>query len=589
MRDPPLVVVLPAPCAGVRYSERVAVGEAGRLEATSIPPGFSFDPVTATVSGSPGAMGGGVMELALISSAGVRRAVTVDLTLRRDCWFAYLGGTAAGSVALHFRDAFLRNDVVLPASGATVRDFQFSPDGAWLVFRAGPPDRLELYSYSTTLPLASDAERIEFACSAGPAGSCSVLDYAWSEDSRHLAVALSGPTPQQDYLAGVDVSGDVLRPWPLLGEAVWVTSNVPLDFRGQLVWAGSSAVGLLGADFGSPDPASSDALYSAAYISGGELGSLGALRGISSALVPAGAKLRSIPSGMAIIHPVDAPGFVVVHRRPAEADVQLSSRAGALSPSGRWIAHTVGGADGGIGARLSVVSTAGDDAEIALETEPGTCADVIAWSSPIRSSDVELIACRHDHAVTIFELWGAPGRRELRRVSELTFPGDIRGTRRGFSSSGRSLVLGDTESSVFSIFDVSGPSATSIEPALGFVPPAELEFSPTLDVVALGTAAAVIEYPLPGGSARGRSPSSEPSAPRSACSEAFWAASERWCGAPRVPGHFVYSPGSSSMLLEPAPGVLRLFQAATAAEPTVTSALPACGTACDVPPYAFKP
>jgi hypothetical protein len=584
---------LPAPCADIPYQTRLAAPDGNSWALLAAPPGFTFDAATGVISGQPKAGDGGNLDLELRDGSGLPRArATFDLSLRRDCWLAYLSENTPEPARLHFRDVFLTQDIVLPAGGSTdaVLDFKFSPDGAWLAFRAGAPTQYRAFLYSTRLRPAAGATLIDFGCNTSDANvGCSVLDYAWSEDSRRLAVVLSGDSAEQDYLSGVDVAETASLPWPLLGQAAWGAESVPLDYHRQLVWVGSSWLGFLGVNVNSPEPLLPDAFYAVDVTRRAEGSVLEGLRGSPSSPPTPGSWLRAASAGLAVVYNAAAEDeedkYVEFHGRssaPEEA-APYAFHNGQLSPSGLWIAHIDDDA------RLQLFDVASAVAP-AAQTDVNACSELVAWSDRVEPRALERIACKYGQDIRIFDYSADPPRLEQLQGNELAFEASLRGARRAFSPSGGLLVLSDAEQGNFSLVDVSRAAPSIVEPPLHFDGPAELQMVPDTEAVALSNASALIEYSLSARGYRDAAYDTLTGAPRSACHEFFWEAPESWCGAPRVPGHLVYSGDSKSLLFESAVGTLLLAQPDVGAVPEMlTKALPACGVDCPTRRYSFKP
>ncbi|MEY2931564.1 MAG: hypothetical protein RL033_2313 [Pseudomonadota bacterium] len=583
-----LPVTLPAPCANLPYAARLAAPPGSSWELLAAPAGFSFNVQTGELTGTPGAAEGGLLLLALRDAAGARLEVRYELALRAQCWLAYLDESGAAPTRLHLRDVFARQDIVLPEpDGVTaVQDFQFAPDGSWLALRAGTPERSQLYLYSTrSLPALQRAPALSFACTGADAGgACGVLDYAWSPDSRRLAVVLSGASAEQDYLTGVDLGETPGSPWPLIAQAAWGASSVPLDYHGQLVWAGNSWFGFLGVNVGFPDPALPDALYSAAVVTGAAGTVIEGLRGLTSVAPPPASLLRAAATGLGLVY--NSPfedRTVAFYRRGSGTEAEaLAYHEGLLSPSGRWVAQL--DAD----ARLRIFDVA-DDLQAVVQTEPGICNDVLAWSTALPELGRERLACRYAQRIRVLDYSPAPSGASVVVAADFDFPASLSGMRRAFSASGRMLIVGDAPQANFSIVDVSGAPVV-ITPPLRYDPPAELQLVASRDAVAIANTTLLVEHWLPGGKERGAAYPTPGLAPRSACQESFWEGPDRWCGAPRVAGHFLYSLDGESLLLESEPRTVVLAQPGTGLEPQpLTRALPACSIDCAKRMYSFKP
>ncbi len=608
---------LPSPCAGIRYS--------APLTATGGTPPYHWEVITplpgfelGSADGDAGALSDTIVsespseslaqtEMVLMVSDSApaelqqTREVRLDLTLRTSCWFAYLsedGAEAApnGPARLHFRDVFLTNDIILPAQAdaGPVLDFKFSPDGNWLAFRAGLAGNERLFTYPARGPEPREASPVPFVC--GDAGSdtpCGVIDYAWSEDSNHVAVVLGTANPLQDYLSGVSgfgVAAGPGDPWAAVGEAAWFfpdvvpEGSVPLDYHEQLTWIGSRGVGFLGQPFVLPGAELPHAVYSADVVTEGFINGaiLALLEGDPSYLTESGATLFSTPEGIAIAREAVSDTliglfvFAGAHR----------DFIGLLSPSRRWVA--------GVNQeqRLEIYDLFADPFDpfpllprVAITAGP-LCAEVIAWSRP--AEGLERIACRSDEGVNFFDyFFGAEPTLEFAgSVPQLPGPG----IRRAFSATGQSFVFGAPSGSTtkFSFVDLLVSPPGVADRAVNLLPPGELEFPVGRDVVLLSDQRTVAEYGL------GATTSSDGFTPvgaeRSPCQESFGLDPKHWCGAPEVADHLSYSPDSKTLLFEERPGALRIGQPqADPDEQPVTDALASCSERCLAKVYSFQP
>jgi hypothetical protein len=397
-------VRLPAACLGAPYRASLAADDVTAASyapsATSpLPDGLKLDGQTGELSGVPAAVGRFAVEVADAEGA-PRVLLDVVLEERQDCWLAYLSA-ADGPARLHFASVFLdpQFDVALPAAleaGQSVLDFEFAPDGRWIAFRVGAESSYHLELYSTALDelgrLSTASTRVPFACpDASPDAGCGVLDYAWSADSRRLAVVLGGTTPEDD-LTAIDVERPD-APWPTLGTASFLGGSIPFDYRDQLVWVGSEWLGTMAADPDFPTEPS-ETLYAAFVADDGR--SFERLAP-TSATVGRGT-LRAVPAGLLVSNEGTRENTLVSFGADlaSAGDDTQRGRFGRVAPSGLLLG------DASDDARLQVWPL--DDAEAApLESGRDECSDIVAWSSRVEATGLERIACRSDDALTIFD------------------------------------------------------------------------------------------------------------------------------------------------------------------------------------------
>jgi hypothetical protein len=594
---PPAVTLLelPAPCAGIAYREELQPVEPGPhtwSQASEPPEGLRFDPETGILSGVPRAGG----RLQVTSSTGSSETrIDIDLALRDSCWFALLSqSTPAEPPQLHLRDVFLTQDTVL-GGGEAVRDFAFSPDGAWLAFRAGSELSQQLFLYA--IPAEPDgvlpamALPAAFDCASAPAsGQCSVLEYAWSPDSRRLAVALRS-SEGNDAVSVLDAAGATAS-LPLFTVDGFGTPQ-ELRFAGQLTWGGADWFGFWGLEAGVP--AEESQVFHLATLDAGKP-ALSALL----AEFGAGPRLRSIPTGLALSY-ADSTVITALGKSAGAAPITLRRAPGVLSPSGRYVATASD--EGRLQLRELLTEQSGETAS-PLESARDSCGAIVAWSAQLEPGS-ERILCTQGTRLRSFEVVSAApfaggARLEPEAGVELGATPNLLATRRMFSATGRFLLLADASTRQLSLLDLLLGKA---DDGLPFEWPAVMEFALTRDTLALASGESWAEYGLPrslglqrtystsadavGGAIGGATP-----APGALCSESFWQDPERWCGAPAVAAHWQYSPRSQSLLLEGPQGQLTIADLSLMpqrdARP-LDGALQPCASPCRATRYAFRP
>ena len=579
---------LPAPCQGIRYSQALSAsggsgtGYTWSSASGQLPSGLEFFPDRGVIEGTPsGVSRTGSLELLLTDSLGQRASATLDLTLREQCRMAWIADEPA---RLHLGDVFLSDEgLTLPEqldSGARVLDMKFSPDGAWLAFRAGVPgaERLHLHALSSS---AGDA-LMDFACP--DANACAVLDYAWSRDAQHLAVVLGDGT-SQDFVSGLSIAqGGALATWPVIASALSDVTEVTLDYLRDLSWAPGGYFGFVGAS----------------GLEGGKPhGVFMAQAGLPS-LPQAGVyydrdlRLRQKPSGW-----VAYDGFTYKATAILPPSDAATHAAAWTSPSGEYVATTDEG-------RLAIAAM--DQLGPALATtDPGSCAVVAAWAP--RSHGMERILCSGGSidvpdgtALRVFDfdlarqVFDPPAGRAI-PLNGLFSPAPLNNTRRMFTASADWLVLGAPDPGVtltsvpFENVDLPRPLVQ-----LSVNAPAEMSFSPDGRSLLIYDRAGLIWRPVPASAFYSRlslDGSNQPMTPPSLvpCEEALWASPDKWCGAPSSAAHFLISSDSRSVLFE-ADGALWVSDLGIARDlpPRRVASLPgACAASCSGSSYVFVP
>jgi WD40 repeat protein len=595
---------LASPCDGVPYAQ-VLSAEGGlppyQWRLVDAPAWLELDPRTPSLRGLPDGSG---VQTATVELQDAQRHVarrSYTLAPRQSCYFAYVS-QREDAPGLHYADVFAARDVLVSrdvAPGSSVSDFAFSPDGAHLAFRAGDPGELALYLYPTVSSVPAGPEtvvRVPFVCppseSDAGAARCSVLDYAWSEDSRRLAVVLGDAQVAGNALSGVEVDAPELPFEP-----------VPATYRQRLEWSGDSAVVFSGDLAGLPGmQAPSFARFDA---------SAGAFALPAAAPVPASAwEVRPTPTGAFFFEG----NLNMVHLALTPQPSIEAHAPGWVSPSGRYAAE----ADGEGRLRLFAV---GDPRSALAESEPGKCEVVFAWAERR-----ETIACTRAESAVLgdgapdpesigglpfsygsdlrifqFRPEAAPGARLLDWPVpiERYFRVATAGHRRSFSPDGQWLAFygEDEEGSVIlqaisALAEVtSGFSSSASE----VTSPIELGFSPTGDSFVTYDDGLTRRLP-PDRSERSVRVTAEieggfAGAPPGACAEEFFANAARWCGSPSVPNHFRFSPDGASLLFEDGSHGLWLSDSSSTGITVhaTGAALPECVGACSSRQYDFRP
>ncbi len=587
---------LPAPCAGVPYEETLIPNDgagpdyAWSVVTQELPAGLNFDPATGVIWGTPTGNGpsvSGRLDVVLSDSEGQAARAEFDLSLRQSCWLAYVSDEIA-TRRVHLRDVFLKHDILLPAAplaaGESVVDFELSPDGAWVAFRAGPPDRLRLYLYPSAVPRPGDAAQVAFDCPE-EAAPCGVLDYAWSPTSDHVAVVLSGASDAQDYLSGVDVSAPG-APWLAVGLASWDGDLIPLDYHRELVWAAHEHVAFTGLD---PDRPSAD--RDLVYLAKALL----QIEPVATIAGGTGIKLRPTPRGLISFDP----GLLAITALDLSGQQEDMTPHGEawVSPSGNFVGKTT---DDG---RLQVFDFGGASAR--WELPQRTCGAVVSWAPPIEG--IERLICSDGPVAAptgenlrVVDLDTAESSSIVRSVptNGTYIPDALANTRRVISPSGNWLLVGSPANGV-AVVDISTTSPVIPAPQneLTLSAPAEIEFAPSGRAVAVYDATGLSQYTIP--IAFGKTKLSdvngqrlEPPSDLSTCQENALELPERWCGAERIPGHFKWSHDSQSLLFEDASGSLWLADPRSSPQRSpllVTSTIASCAAPCRERPYAFLP
>jgi hypothetical protein len=589
---------LPAACIRIPYSARLeALGGGGGpyiwRALSALPPGLQLDAISGELSGVPMAVGR--LTLQAVDGLGVPSAAReFALEQRESCWLAYLSAQG-GASQLYFGDVFASPglQVRLPsalAAGESVADFQFAPNGSWIALRVRTAAGFRVELYATALDasgaLARSSTPVAFTCPTPQAGStCSVLEYAWSDDSQRLAVVLGGATPEQDYLSGIDLAAPA-APWASLGDASFAGGSIPFDHHDQLVWVGHDWLGLIAAD---PEPSdeATETLYSAFVASDGR-----SLERLTPTTATVGrGRLRALPAGLLLSNEGTDEVFQISYGADptSSADDVLRGYLGRVSPSGRLLASAN---DEG---RLQV-GELGADAEAPLETDRGECYEILAWSERVAAIGLERIACRGEGSLNIFDYSDPPAQSESdppprsRLAARASPAAALTGVRRAFSPSAGWFVFGNPAGAYFTLDISSGSSASALQ-LIHTDASADMQFATHQDVVAFLGTDALLQYPLPRSRDGFRAYDAHGGATATSvrCEET---GITRWCGAPHVENHVSYSADSHSLMFEGPSGVLWLAEMnalpAPASARQLTAQLPECSVNCKGVSYAFK-
>jgi hypothetical protein len=594
--DAPVVEsnALPSLCVGLGYSARLAAtGGVGpyRWSLLEGVRGLSIDEQTGELRGVPEAAGRLRIQVRDTKQGAGER--TFELSRKRACHLAYLS-SRDGSTRLHVGDVFGQFDIALPAAnapGGSVLDFEFSPDGDWLALRSRGAGGDQLFLYPTEFEAAplpdADLVPVRFDCpptsSAPESTTCSVVAYAWSENSRYLAVVLEAGTPERNYLSGLAVE----RPeetWPVLDTAVWdEVDPVPFDHRSQLLWVGSAWVATVGADANDPEL---ETLYTAVLAESGD-----ALEGLIGSSFEVGPRARLSLAGAGVVLSYSEPAVVI--RDVIYSERGLASNGGLdtkepylgwVSPSGTLLASIDDER------RLQIFQLG--SAEIAAESERDACTEVITWSR--RLADRERIVCSHgpaeDAHVRVFDYFVEQRRLSAPIDTPVEFSVARSRARRALSADGDWLVM-TSDDGTATLVELAQFQARVLESDPRLSPGAELAFAPTRSAVAFLSADTLFELSLPRELGRGKSFSLAGAALVAPCQEAYWEVPEHWCGAAQITDHLLYSADSETALFEGPPGTLNLADLASSSQPPaaeLTVDLPPCAGICSGR-FAFKP
>jgi hypothetical protein len=580
-----VTTALPPPCEGIAYSEPLVASDGSGSGYVwtelngSLPDGLAFDAARGLVHGTPtGVSRAGSLDVLLTDSAEQQAVTKLDLSLRSDCWLAFVADEPA---RLHVRDVFLAtDDVSLPRSlpeGEAVRDLKFSPDGAWIAFRAGPAGQERLYLYPARGARPADAIAIPFAC---PSAACAVLDYVWSGSSTSVAVVLSGPTPEQDAVSGVSVAA-LSAPWPVASSVTFSGVSIDLTYLRDLIWIPEGRFAFVGR---SGDSFATEAVYSAPEgLASGPL----AETALDNQL-----RLRATREGWVA---TSAFSYNVTARTGSNS---VTYGTAWISPSGVYAATTDD----------RVLSLNALSAQAPLVALPDACGVIAAWGAT--PDGTERIVCSEGSLLSpngenlgVFDYH--PGRDAFepalgRRLplNGSYIPGALANTRRMFSPTGDWLLLEARAETVVLARVPAG--TTSLPPPVDEVSvpgAAEVQFRPDGRALLIYDQYGLRSWPIPYGigAASLSSDAADHLVPPPAlftCEEEFWASPDNWCGAPRTLSHFGVSSDSTSVLLEGGDDSLWLTDLASVpqrATQRVATHLAPCPVSCAGSAYAFQP
>jgi hypothetical protein len=233
--DPP---ELPNPCGSDHYSTSLSI-DGGispyqwRVSATTgtwriAGQPNSTDDSQVTLSGDPS--GAADLTVTVSDAAGYEKSGVYSIVPRSACYFAFVApGTNGPMLAL--RDPLLAIDATGNlTSNQGVHDFQFSPDGRFLVYRYGEGSAHPTGAHLSLLDLSTMQDQaLDFQ-------EDTVDAYAWSPDAAVLAVAFTAS--EQSELSGI-------RPASAASGAAFttLTSTVASDpVESNLYWVDSSLV-----------------------------------------------------------------------------------------------------------------------------------------------------------------------------------------------------------------------------------------------------------------------------------------------------------------------------------------------------------
>jgi len=239
---------LPDPCAGEPYTASLHAidGQApyrwavhSTVGSWTVTPNTD-DPTRAILSGT--ASQPAELTLELTDQRGIVMQKPYAIAPRSACYFAYVAPDAGHDPKLRLVDPLLDAQPDRPAGQAPsfmlandhgVRDFQFSPNGRWLVYRFQDGTTNPPQSHLSLVDLSNKTEqRIAL-------GEDAVTAYAWSRDARFLAVAFEQTA--KTYLGGLEIpqamtTGGSVQPKTLKP----ALSDAPAE--SGLFWLGTSFV-----------------------------------------------------------------------------------------------------------------------------------------------------------------------------------------------------------------------------------------------------------------------------------------------------------------------------------------------------------
>jgi Tol biopolymer transport system component len=508
-----------------------------------LPDGLTFDPESWRISGRW--EGATPLRLRVTDGLGASSDKTYDVTPRESCWLAYV--LREGEVArLHLsllapESEFDRTLPASPSEPGSVTDFQFSPDGRFLAYRV---DGTRL-----VVALGPSWEQEQSVDFGGP-----VSYYAWSPDSSALAVVFTGD--DQTWLGGLradgadGAGGAAGSTTPTLVELTRASAEVTSEpfwvADGRYVAYHAPAVALV-------PPPTPDVVRVHEYVGDGfdPAIPLSNTRAYTESVV-----LKPVTDGFfAIDGSSDSVDYFDLSLGPDDPIQVWPHSHGAvfLAPDGRFTAAA--GPD-----ELTVYQP---DESVWVTSAEG-CPVLLSWSP-----GADRIACVANAdaigQVKIFDLGLASPdiQGTTVRGNYAYLEGDAYERRRTFSPSGRwfafstddHLYLADLEGGSPRLVPESPPSAELISPLI------ELAFSPDEQWLLEQRGPQLTLYAV---EALERAP--EPLSPDDSlvepdpCREDFQDSPERWCGNPRNPTVFAWSPDSKWAAFATSSGRLRILR-----------------------------
>ncbi len=235
---------LPNPCGKDHYSTSISViGGTAPYQWRIDPPAANWriepkpnstDSSQALLVGDPS--GPTQLTITATDSVGYVSQKSYSVAPRSACYFAYVAASVDGA-KLSLRDAMLGIDKTTKlAQNAGVHDFRFSPDGRFLAYRYGADvahpagAHLSLFDFSSMQDHSLELQ------------DGAVTAYAWSPDSKVLAVALNAG--DQSELLAVRLS-----PTSTGTEIAASTATISDDpIESDLYWVGTEFVGFYSAN-----------------------------------------------------------------------------------------------------------------------------------------------------------------------------------------------------------------------------------------------------------------------------------------------------------------------------------------------------
>jgi WD40 repeat protein len=526
---------LPHPCASQPYARTVRVTggvEPYRWEALALPPGITLEPGaepgTRVLTGTP--RDAGRLTLAVTDGLDRRFEDSYELVPREACWLAYVADAGPNG-----RLAFV--DPLLDAwhwarSSAGVRDFEFSPDGRFLVYQSEGDDGAPRL---TLLRLADFAERtLDFE---------SVTHFAWSPDSSQLAVIFAGS------LGGIRIERDLEdadAELAVAGLDAVVLTFAPID--GALIWSGNGVVVYAAPVAGG----------ASRYVFTSELRSEGfTAPQFREGGFGANVVLRAAEQG---VFAIDSDQALLGYYAIGDSAALVWHGEELVAPNGRFTARL---SERRLQIFLPEMSSQSATAAPLLQADD--CARILAWSN-----DGARIACAMDDGrVAIHGITAArSGAHTLvRRIVEGRYreSADMSGARRVFSPSGKYLAFSGKES--LTVADTDAHRVVYSE----HLPLAAEEPGPALDLAFSEDESLLLAQqgerlwlhrPLEHASAGWLGDASLAQTP--ACVEEYVRASTAYCGDTQNPREFAWSPWSDAAhtqiaVMKTSEGKLELF------------------------------